>query len=170
MNDGRGPQWRAVADEGLRLSLRITLMTALIVFVFPRLPGVRSSGSAVMALMVAGVFAVLGRLGHSPVEVSSVNPQTGAVVSKSRTMHALTARRWGWVVVLIVWTVAFLVVPSLLLRLFALIPATGMEFEGWWSTLLPAVLFLLVHALAVSTASAPPVRGLPHRPVERAEP
>ena len=103
--------------------------------------------------MLAVPFALLGRLGHPSLEVSSVNPETGWVVSKSRSMEALTARPWGWIVVLAVWATAFLIVPSLLLRLLALVPSSRLGFYGWWSTILPTVLFLLVHVLSLSTAT-----------------
>lgn len=148
-------RWPEVADEGVRLLLRLALLAVLIVIVFPHLPGVRFSGSALVAIVVAVPFAVLGRLGHSSVHVSRVNPDNGGVVTKSSSMEALTARPWGWIVVAGVWATGFLIVPSLLLRLFALVPSTHIEFRGWWSTLLPAVLFLLVHVLAVSVASRP---------------
>lgn len=151
MTDDLRRRWPRLLDESLRMLLRVALLTLLILIVFPHLPGVRFFGSARVAIALAVVFAVLGRLGHSKLEASSVNPDTGAVVSRSRSMQLLTARRWGWLVVIAVWVAAFVVIPSLLLRLLARVPAVRMEFRGWWSTLLPALLFLLVHVLALST-------------------
>ena len=148
--------WRRVANEGARLLLRGALLAAIFMLVFPRLPGVGFSGSALVALLLAVPFAILGRLGHTPTAVSSVNPDTGWVTTKSHSMAKLTARRWGWLVVAAIWITGFLILPSLLLRMFALIPATHLEFTGWWSTFLPALLFLLVHVVSLTTTSRQP--------------
>lgn len=164
MSDDRH-RWPKLADEGLRLLLRLVLNTALILIVFPHLPGVRFSGSVLVALMLAVPFAVLGRLGHSSVEVASANPETGGTWSQSANFQKLTARPWGWIVVAAVWAFFLLAVPSFLLHLFALVPNTHMEFSGWWSALLPTVLFFLVHFLAVSIASRPERRGSPARDI-----
>jgi hypothetical protein len=133
------------------MTFRLALLVGVFLVVLPRLPGAWFGGSVAVAVVVALPFAVLGRLGHSKVE--RIPGKSG--LSMSPRMRALVGHRWGWFAVVGIWLVAFLVLPSVVLRLVALVPSANLEFRGWWSTLLPATTFLVVHTLAVSLPLLP---------------
>src|SRR5687768_1944574 len=106
-------QSRSLVTEALRVLVRLALLTTVIVIVFPRLPGVRFTGSALAAVVVAAPHALFFWLGHASVSMTSTDtdvrgdtgrapdaiapsPKRKRTVTKSKSLERLTARRWGW--------------------------------------------------------------------------